>query len=145
MPITRQPHVLAIVAALAVAGCASNAPRLTNQQDQALYRAHAGEPVKSFRYFGRIRQWETVGDSGVAVWTRPDTAFLLDVSQGCLDLEWSPSLSMTTERDRVQVGFNDILVQRTGDKAVKRCRIQAIRPLDVEGLRNAQKQLADLG
>jgi hypothetical protein len=140
-----QLHAFVLLAALAVAGCASDAPRLTNQQDQALYRTYAGKPVKSFPYFGGIRQWETVGDSGVAVWTRPDTAFLLDVSQGCLDLEWSPSLSMTTEHDRVHVGFNDILVQRTGDKAVKRCRIQAIRPLDVKGLRNAQKQLADLG
>lgn len=140
-----QLHAFVFLAALAVAGCASDAPRLTNQQDQALYHTYAGKPVKSFPYFGGIRQWETVGDSGVAVWTRPDTAFLLDVSQGCLDLEWSPSLSMTTEHDRVHVGFNDILVQRTGDKAVKRCRIQAIRPLDVKGLRNAQKQLADLG
>ena len=55
----------------ALAACAST-PRLSDSQRYALYQDHAGQPVKSFRYFGNINGWTPVGDSALVVWTRPN-------------------------------------------------------------------------
>ncbi|WCE03179.1 DUF6491 family protein [Pseudoxanthomonas sp. JBR18] len=122
-----------------LSGCASlGTSRLSAAQDVELFQSHAGEPIKAFSPFGGISQWETVGDSAVAVWTKPDTAYLLGVAEGCLDLEWSPRLSLSREHDRVYAGFNHVLVRRPGEKDAKRCRIETIQPLDVQALRAAQ-------
>lgn len=120
-------------------------PLSSPSRDVAVFQANAGAPVKDFSQFGGIRQWQTVGDSAVALWTRPDTAYLPEVSNGCLDMEWSRVLSMRDERARVQAGFSDVLVRRVGDSYSKRCPIQAIRPLDVDGLRRARDEGAGGG
>src|SRR5688500_13475283 len=52
----------------------------------ALYNAHAGAPVNKFRYFGSINGWTPLGDEAIAVWTRPNEAYLLDLTGPCPEI-----------------------------------------------------------
>ena len=59
---------LALAAALTatvLTGCATDAG-LREEQRLALYREHAGAPVSSFQYFGRLNGWTPLGDRALA-------------------------------------------------------------------------------
>ncbi len=103
-----------------------------------LYQAHAGTPVASFRYLGSINSWESLGDEAIAIWTRPNEAWLLELSGPCKGLDFTPVIGLTSQFGAVNAGFDDVLVQ---DAAAIRipCRIQSIRPLDVATIRQAEK------
>ena len=64
--------VFAIALSLGAAACSnSGMPRATDAERLAFYEAHAGEPVRSFRMFGRLNGWTPLGNSAMVVWTRP--------------------------------------------------------------------------
>lgn len=128
--------------ALLAAGCATTG--LTDEQELALYRAHAGEPVKSFTFLGQLNGWTPLGDTALAVWTRPSEAYLLELPGRCMDLDTAPAITVTNQGSRVYAKFDDVLVLGGLRNSFRMpCRIDTIRPLDVKALRRAQKQLRE--
>lgn len=128
---------------LALGACASMSG-LTDAQRLEIYQANAGEPVDSFRFFGRLSGWAPVGDSALAVWTRPNEAYLLDLAGPCQDLDFAPAISLTNFAGQVSARFDEVIV-RGGGSGIGRipCRILEIRPLDVKAVDAAQDELRE--
>lgn len=129
--------VLGLVLGLVLAAC-SSVPAGPGAQLQ-LYRAHAGAPVGSFRYLGRMDSWEALGDNVIAVWTRPREAWLIDLVGICDNLEYTPMIGISSSVGQVHAGFDKVLV-RDASGVQSPCYIQTIRPLDVDAIRKAQQQ-----
>src|SRR5689334_25246928 len=103
---------LALVAlALAVSACATD--RMSDNDKLALYRAHAMAPVGSFRYLNRIDGWTPLGDSALAIWTRPNEAYLLEVDGPCTDLDFAQAIGLTSQMGIVYSRF-DKVIPRSG-------------------------------
>jgi hypothetical protein len=105
-----------------------------------LYQAHAGASVASFRYLGRISSWELSGDDAIAVWTRPNEAWLLGLSGPCSGLDFTPVIGLTSQFGTVNAGFDHVLVRDPGAVNFP-CRIRSIHPLDVAAIRDAEKAM----
>jgi hypothetical protein len=121
---------------LVLAACATSAPPRESAR-LALYRAHAGAPVPSFRYFGRLDGWESFGDRTLAVWAHPGEAYLLDLDAPCNGLDFAIAIGLTSHTGMVSARFDDVLVRQSGPRIP--CRIQTIRPLDVAAIRAAER------
>lgn len=133
---------LPVLAAMLLAGCASSS--ITDGEKLALYRANAGEPVDSFRFFGRLDGWAALGDSAVAVWTRPREAWLLELTGSCPDLPYSHSIAVTSSMGRVHARFDKVQPLGTPAFGVP-CHIREIRPLDVSAIREGERDLREGG
>lgn len=131
----------ALAATLALSGCATG-DAIPDDEKLALYRAHAGEPVDSFQFFGQINGWTPLGDSALVVRTRPSEAWLLDLTGPCQDLEFTPAIGLTSNMSRVHARFDKVLVGGGGSISMP-CYIQQIRPLDVKALRESEQQLRE--
>ncbi len=132
--------LLAAAAGAALSACASTG--LRDAEKLELYRAHAGEPVDSFRLLGRLNGWTPLGDEALAVWTRPGEAFLLELFGPCQDLEFTPAIGLTSTLSRVQARFDKVLVRSSGGPNMP-CHIETIRPLDVKALKASEKELRE--
>ena len=133
---------LALAAALTapvLTGCATDAG-LREEQRLALYREHAGEPVDSFRYFGRISGWTPLGDTALALWTRPSEVYLLELSGRCSDLEFANAITVTHQSGSVHARFDDVLVLGPNTMRIP-CRIQRILPVDSAALKQAEREM----
>lgn len=130
-----------LAAVLALAACASTPPMSDNER-LAMYRAHAGAPASSLRYFGRFNSWSDIGDRALAIWTKPNEAWLLELSGPCNGLEFTPVIGLTSQTGRVYARFDSVLV-RNGDIANFPCRIETIRPLDVKAIKQAERLARD--
>ena len=119
-------------------GCAST-PSLSDSEKLGLYNAHAGAPVKSFRYFGSINSWTALADDAIAVWTRPSEAWLLDLSGPCPNIEFAPSISLSSMMNTVSARFDKVTVHGAGSMQIP-CQIAQIRPLDVKALKQARRE-----
>ena len=104
-------------------------------------KPNAGESVDHFRYFGSINGWTPLGDSALAVWTRPSEAWLLDLSGTCQDLAFTNAIGVTSTMNRVSARFDKVLVRNRSSISIP-CHIQQIRPLDVKAIRAAEKRSA---
>jgi hypothetical protein len=125
--------------AAALAACASTPGQQAGDAAKlALYRAHAGAPVRSFHFFGRLDSWTPLDDRTVAVWTRPSEAWLLDLDGTCNGLEFTPFIGLTSSAGTVSARFDKVLVRNTGGINLP-CTIQAIRPLDVKAIKQAER------
>jgi hypothetical protein len=129
--------ILALLLAPMLAACATDRAQRDASQ-LALYRAHAGEPVRSFHFFGHIDSWTPLGDRAVAVWTRPTEAWLLELDGPCNDLEYTPVIGLTSSSGTVSSRFDKVLVKDTGGIQLP-CFIRTIRPLDVAALKAAER------
>ena len=127
--------VLACVVSLAACASTPVAP----SPQLAMYRAHAGPSVPSFRYLGRLDSWESLGDRTIAVWTRPHEAWLLDLSGPCNGLDFTPVIGLTSQVGQVSAGFDKVLVKDPANFGVP-CLIQTIRPLDVKAIESEERQ-----
>lgn len=123
--------------AVALSGCASN-PSMGDSERLALYRAHAGAPVQSFHYFGSIDGWTPLGDSAVAIWTRPNRAYLLELSGTCPDLDFAPAISLTHQSGTVYSRFDKVVPLNTTSPSIP-CYIRQISPLDTAAIKQAQR------
>ena len=132
---------LALATLLAVGGCAS-AGRLSDTETLALYKAHAGAPVSSFNFFGRLDSWTPLDNRTLAVWTKPRQAYLLTLFGPCNDLQYTPVIGLTSQMGQVTRGFDKVLV-RGGGVANVPCAIQTIQPLDVSSLKQAERGARD--
>ncbi len=131
----------ALAAAMALSACASDTG-LRDAEKLALYQSHAGEPVGSFRFFGSINGWTPLGDSALAVWTKPSEAWLLSLQGPCNDLEFAPAIGLTSQMNQVHARFDKVIAQGAGAMRLP-CHIREIRPLDVKALRASERELRE--
>ena len=134
--------MLAAVLGLSVAGC-STTGQLTDSEKLALYRANAGAPVNGFNYFGDLDGWTDLGDSALAVWTRPNQAYLLELGGPCMDLSTAMAIGTTNQMGMVSARFDSVVVYGSPPSFRIPCTIQTIRPLNVKALRASEQELRE--
>jgi hypothetical protein len=133
--VAMKPCIAPLLAALVCSACASSP---THEDARlSLYRAHAGAPVRSFTYLGRFDRWESLGDTALAVWTRPREGWLLELGTPCLNLDYAIAVGVTSHTAQVSARIDDVLVEQPGQNFP--CRIEEIRPLDTEAIRAADQ------
>ena len=122
----------AVSAALALAACSSG---MTRAERLSLYEANAGAPVPRISFFSP-QSWEEIDDNHSAVTMRPSEQYLMRLSGPCLDYDnGAAGMLISTQTgawvqakfDRVSFGSNFS------------CRIEEIRPLDVDALRAGRR------
>ncbi|WP_293716679.1 MULTISPECIES: DUF6491 family protein [unclassified Stenotrophomonas] len=134
--------LVAAMLAATLAGCATTG-KLSSDERLQLYRSHAGAPVNSFKYFGSLNGWTELGDSALAVWTRPNEAWLLNLGGPCMDLSYAPAITVTNMMGQVSARFDRVIVHGSGPMAHVPCRIDSIQPLDVKALRASEKEMRE--
>ncbi len=134
--------LVAAMLAATLAGCATTG-KLSSDERLQLYRSHAGAPVNSFKYFGSLNGWTELGDSALAVWTRPNEAWLLNLGGPCMDLSYAPAITVTNMMGQVSARFDRVIVHGSGPMAHVPCRIESIQPLDVKALRASEKEMRE--
>ena len=138
----RFPLVAALLA-VALAACSSY-PKLSDAERLAMYREHAGQPVRDFSYSGSLNGWTPLGDQALAVWTRPNQGYLLELMGPCYDLHFAPAISISNMMGRVSARFDSVrVIERAPNSMRIACRIDTIRPLDVKALKQAEKDLRE--
>lgn len=124
---------LLFTAAAVLAACATTGPAAREAAALARFQAAAGEPVAYFRYFS-LQGYTSLGDTHVAVWTKPREAWLVKVDPPCLDLGWTQGIGLSSSLGRVHARFDRIHVGQ------QHCRIAEIRPVDVAMLRERERE-----
>ncbi|MFC5576427.1 DUF6491 family protein [Lysobacter niabensis] len=136
-----QIMLAAFAVMLSVSGCASGAG-LSENQKLALYRANAGPAVPSFHYFGTLDGWTPLGDQAVAVWTRLNEAYLLEVDGPCPDLDFAQAIGLTHQSGTVYARFDSVIPRVGGGRTQPLpCHIREILPLDEKALKAAEKDI----
>jgi len=129
--------VLAAVAMVAaLSGCARVGKDYTTRMEerQQAYAAAAGTPVNSFHYFS-LWSWEPLSDRQLAVYTRANEAWLIDLDGRCSNLEFTNHIGLTSSVSEVSVKFDRVL---TGPRDAP-CFIKQIRPVDLKKLNSPQE------
>jgi len=134
--------LVAAMLAATLTGCATTG-KLSSDERLQLYRSHAGAPVNSFKYFGSLNGWTELGDSALAVWTRPNEAWLLNLGGPCMDLSYAPAITVTNMMGQVSARFDRVIVHGSGPMAHVPCRIDSIQPLEVKALRASEKEMRE--
>ncbi|WP_201316048.1 DUF6491 family protein [Dyella sp. EPa41] len=127
---------LILGAALLLGACARVGQEYTarlNARQQA-YAAAAGTPVQSFHYF-TLWSWEPLSDDQLAVYTRANEAWLLDLDGKCHNLQFTNHIGLTSSVSEVSARFDRVI---TGG-ADAPCFIKQIRPVDVAKLHEPQQ------
>ncbi len=123
----------------------SHGPTLSTADRLALYREHAGAPVNSFsinRATG-MQRWTALGDQSVVVWQSSNRGFLLELRNRCSGLWTANRISITNSVG--QVTRLDSVVPRTAGGSVSgmSCRIDTIRPINGNAVREARRELRE--
>ena len=126
--------IKAISLALALLALPSAQADTTEQRKQRLEQvmANAGAPVDSVVYRGTY-SWEALGDHSLLLWETPHRAYFVDVQPTCDDFPWAMNIVVDFRNMTLDSKFDNILV---GGRC---CRIYEIRPVDVKGLRAAER------
>ncbi len=129
-------RLLSTMAALSMLAACSSVPYAERiSARQAAYAAAAGTPVRSFRFF-ELYSWEPLGNSQLAVYTRPSEAYLITVMGPCPDLEFTNTIGLTSNLREVQVRFDKVLTGRRDFP----CTIGEIRPVDLAKLKSVEHE-----
>ncbi|GAB3344518.1 DUF6491 family protein [Marilutibacter aestuarii] len=137
--------LVAVLGAAGLSACATG-DRISDDERLLIYRAHAGEPVKSFRYFGRLDSWTPLGDEALAVWTRPQEAYLLEFDGSCYNLDFATTIAVSDQGGMVYAKFDKVTVLGPGAGAVSiPCIIGEIRPLDTRAIKAAEADRRENG
>lgn len=125
----------AVAVVVALSGCTRVGKDYTTrmQARQQAYASAAGEPVSSFRYFS-LWSWEPLSDSELAVYTRANEAWLIDLDGKCRNLEFTNHIGLTSSASEVSAKFDRVI---TGG-ADAPCFIKQIRPVDIKKLDQPQ-------
>jgi hypothetical protein len=119
----------AAAAVMAVAGPAAAGGKAID------YAAYAGEPVQQITFF-QLYNWQRSTDKQVVLWTKPSTAYILDLRNKCYELRGPRAViqagGVAATPGRLTVN-DDLLV---GDM---KCKISGIRPIDLEAVKLARK------
>jgi hypothetical protein len=141
MPVKKT--LIALGALLLVTACASS-PQMTREERVEWYRANAGEPVRSFFYSGHLRGWTALDDRSIALWTRSNEAFLIEFFPRCPDLAFASTITISNQIGRVNAGFDSVTVRRaSGGIGGVRCRIETIRPINTQVVKEPKRNLQD--
>jgi uncharacterized lipoprotein YajG len=127
--------LLASALLMLLGACASAPYAQRTSERQAAYAAAAGAPVRNFRFFS-LYSWEPLSDRQVAIYTRPNQAWLLDLGGACPDISFVNTIGLTSNLNQVMVGFDRVLTGRNDFP----CTISQIRPVDVKSLKATQLQ-----
>jgi hypothetical protein len=127
--------LLASALLMLLGACASVPYAQRASERQAAYAAAAGAPVRHFRFFS-LYSWEPLSDRQVAIYTRPNQAWLLDLGGACPDISFVNTIGLTSNLNQVMVGFDKVLTGRNDFP----CTISQIRPVDVKSLKATQLQ-----
>jgi hypothetical protein len=93
------------------------------------------------QFFGTLNGWTELGDSALAVWTRPSEAYLLELRGPCQDLPYATAIGLTSQMNRVSARFDKVLVRDPTGGPRMPCFINSIRKLDVKALRASEQEL----
>ncbi|RDI98571.1 hypothetical protein DVT68_08560 [Dyella solisilvae] len=129
-------HFLAMVAvAAALAGCTRVGKDYTARLEarQQAYVAAAGAPVDRIHYFS-LWSWEPLADDQLAIYTRSNEAWLVDLDGKCRNLRFTNHIALTSSASEVLVNFDRVL---TGPPDPP-CFIKQIRPVDLAKLNSPQ-------
>lgn len=131
-----KPLLAAVAVIAALAGCTRVGKDYTARMEarQQAYAAAAGAPVNSFRYFS-LWSWEPLSDQQLAVYTRSNEAWLIDLDGRCRNLEFTNHIGLTSSASEVSVKFDRVLTG-PGDAP---CFIKQIRPVDLKKLDSPQQ------
>ena len=135
-------YLPALLAALAVSGCATNAG-LRDEERLTLYRNHAGEPVDSIHYSGRYNGWTPLSDGAFALWTRPSQAWLVELYSPCSEIDYADTIGFRDVNGRLSARFDQVYVGSHSLIPIS-CTIKEIRPLDIKAIRAAEKKAREL-
>jgi hypothetical protein len=119
---------------IVLAGCSDIPFAQRESQRQAAYAAAAGAPVRSFRFFN-LYSWEPLGNGRLAIYTKANEAWLIDLGGGCPNLDFANAIGLTSNLNQVMVGFDKVLTGRD----TYPCTITGIRPVDVKRLKLEQE------
>ena len=135
---------LLLMSLLLVTACAGQ-PSMTTAQRLELYRAHAGEPVSSFQFTGRLWGWRSLGDSALAVWPRSNQGYLVELVGHCPDMAFAVSIGLTSSVGRVSAGFDRVIVRLPSNRSPSRvgCRIRTIRPINAQVVTESKGDLGE--
>jgi hypothetical protein len=99
------------------------------------YAGYAGAPVQQITYF-QLYNWQRSTDKQVVLWTKPSTAYVLELRNRCYELGGPRAViqvgGVAATPGRLSV--NDDLI--VGEM---KCKISAIRPVDLEAVKRARK------
>jgi hypothetical protein len=101
---------------------------------QQAYAVAAGAPVDSFHYFS-LWSWEPLSDTELAVYTRSNEAWLLDLDGKCRNLQFTNHIGLTSSAGTVSAKFDRVI---TGP-ADAPCFIKQVRPVDIAKLDSPQQ------
>jgi hypothetical protein len=141
-PMRNLPVVLA--ALLALTAC-STSPRMTSAERLELYRTHAGDPVRSVSVPTRLWGWRSLGDDTLAIWTRSDRGYLVELVNRCPEMPFAKKIGLTNRNGRVWAGFDSVIVQRSGrptDPTL--CRIRTMRPIEPSAVSESRRDLEEV-
>ena len=137
-------RTLLVMSLLLVTACAGQ-PSMTTSERLELYRAHAGEPVSSFQFTGRLWGWRSLGESALAVWTRSNQGYLVELAGRCQDLPFAHSIGLTSNVGRVSAGFDRVIVRLPSNRSPNRvgCTIRTIRPINTQVVKESKGDLGE--
>ncbi|HGK7305300.1 TPA: hypothetical protein ACJ509_003201, partial [Stenotrophomonas maltophilia] len=135
-----KPLLAAAGLCLLLSACATTG-RLDDTQKLALYSAHAGPAQKDMQFLGTLNGWTELGDSALAVWTKPSEAYLLELTGPCPDLSYALAIGLTSHMGRVSAPFDKVIVRDPTGGPRLPCFIKTIRKLDVKSLRAQEKDM----
>ncbi|KGQ18548.1 hypothetical protein LF41_573 [Lysobacter dokdonensis DS-58] len=127
--------VAAVSVTLLLGACSSG---MTKEQRLSLYESNAGEPIAKINYFSP-QGWEEVDRNHVVVTMRPKESYLMRLSGPCLDYDnGAAAMVITTQTGAwVQAKFDRVAFAGSN----MNCRIEEIRPLDIEAVRASRKAM----
>lgn len=131
-------HALSLSAAvvLILSACAST-PKEASADKLARYQAFAGEPVRSIPYNTMgSRGFDIIDDEHMVVQVRPTEGYLFSLSGPCLRDTGTPVLNISSQVGRVSAGFDRV---SSLSQPGMTCIVKEIRPLDLKGLREAER------
>lgn len=135
-------NALPLLVALLALGACSTAPRMSSAERLELYRAHAGEPVRSISVQARLWGWRALGDDTLAIWTRSDRGYLVELINRCPEISFAKKIALTNRSGRVWAGFDSVIVQRGGRSSNPTlCRINTIRPIEPRAVNESRRDL----
>ena len=127
-------RIVLMVAGLAVAGMAQADTRATMQETLERYTPFVGEPVELFTFWS-LHKWKLAGPTKLIVWPTIKDAYLVTVEDPCSRLEWARGIGLSSQQSH-QVRVRTDYVQTGG----QRCRIDDIRPIDLEAMDAAKRE-----
>lgn len=115
-----------MAAVAGLAGVAQADTRATMQETLDDYTPYVGEPVDGFTFWS-LHKWKLAGPEKVIVWPTVKDAWLVSVEKPCPRLEWARGIGLSSQQSHlVQVRSDYVQVGN------QRCRIEEIRPIDLE-------------